>query len=114
MLPATAGRPLRVALRPGDVAWSDFLARVPPPVRLRAHVADAYEVTNILFSSGTTGGLVGAGVAESVGAARHAGCSHRNEALPPNCCEVWWRDEVQEWQSLFSLQASPRPFHGRT
>ena len=46
---------IQVSLRPGDVAWHDFLesgrAAGPAPT----HVADANEVSNILFSSGTTG-----------------------------------------------------------
>ena len=46
-------------LRPGDLAWEAFLRQVAePPTSLRpgaAHVADAYESPNILFSSGTTG-----------------------------------------------------------
>jgi acyl-coenzyme A synthetase/AMP-(fatty) acid ligase len=45
-----------VSLRPGDMAWADFLAAAPPHGNdFCAHVADAYDVTNILFSSGTTG-----------------------------------------------------------
>lgn len=59
VLPAAPGRPLAVALRPGDLAWGEFLGVVPPPSTLRPHVADAYELTNILFSSGTTGGRGG-------------------------------------------------------
>ncbi len=44
-----------MSLREGDLAWGDFLARVEPLGTLRPHAADANEVTNILFSSGTTG-----------------------------------------------------------
>jgi acetyl-CoA synthetase len=39
-------------LRDGDVAWDDFLA---DDERFDPHVADPAEMTNILFSSGTTG-----------------------------------------------------------
>ena len=73
VLPAQAGAALQVELRPQDVSWHDFLAAVPQPASLRAHVADAYATTNILFSSGTTGELSaprwhrvpGCGLAES-------------------------------------------------
>ena len=40
------------ALRPGDRAWADLLVAGSDT---RAHVADPYAVTNVLFSSGTTG-----------------------------------------------------------
>lgn len=63
VLPANPGRPLQLTspFRPGDVAWDAFLAAAPrtSPSGYRfeevAHVADAYEPTNVLFSSGTTG-----------------------------------------------------------
>lgn len=47
---------VQVSLRPGDTSWADFLAAAPAHAPFQAHVADAYDVTNILFSSGTTGG----------------------------------------------------------
>jgi acyl-coenzyme A synthetase/AMP-(fatty) acid ligase len=37
------------------MAWSDFLEAAPGHGAFQPHIADAYEVTNILFSSGTTG-----------------------------------------------------------
>ena len=49
-------RSLQVDLRVGDVSWQQFLPSVPPPAALQAHVADAGDAANILFSSGTTGG----------------------------------------------------------
>ncbi|GAB4821930.1 hypothetical protein N2152v2_008976 [Parachlorella kessleri] len=58
VLPASPDNPLQVSLRPDDIPWREFLARVEPPTSLRPHVADAYELTNILFSSGTTGDVV--------------------------------------------------------
>lgn len=56
-LPAgSAGAALREPLRGGDIQWCEFVA--PPQARgllpFQAHVADAYEISNILFSSGTT------------------------------------------------------------
>lgn len=51
------GQPLQLPLRPGDLPWQDFLQWAPPVDRAVediVHVADAYETTNILFSSGTT------------------------------------------------------------
>ncbi|KAG2449704.1 hypothetical protein HYH02_005232 [Chlamydomonas schloesseri] len=46
------------ALRAGDVTWRAFLGAATAEaelVELQPHIADVYEVTNILFSSGTTG-----------------------------------------------------------
>ncbi|EIE19718.1 acetyl-CoA synthetase-like protein, partial [Coccomyxa subellipsoidea C-169] len=45
----------QVSLRRGDVSWEDFLKGAPLHASFQAHVADASDVTNILFSSGTTG-----------------------------------------------------------
>jgi acetyl-CoA synthetase len=45
---------LSVALRDGDVAWSAFLERGPGGP-FAAHLAGPERVTNVLFSSGTTG-----------------------------------------------------------
>ena len=50
---------LQVELRSQDLSWEHFLGAVPPSPPLRAHVADGEEVTGVIFSSGTTGGLVG-------------------------------------------------------
>jgi acyl-coenzyme A synthetase/AMP-(fatty) acid ligase len=45
-----------VALRPGDVTWADFLASGESNAPgFEPHVADPDEITNVLFSSGTTG-----------------------------------------------------------
>ena len=48
---------LQVELRAQDLTWQRFLdgAPPPPPASLPAHVADAEEITNAIFSSGTTG-----------------------------------------------------------
>lgn len=48
---------MQVDLRPGDVNWQQFLASVPQPAAVRAHVAASDDTANILFSSGTTGKL---------------------------------------------------------
>ena len=45
-----------MTLRPGDASWAEFLQAAPAHSAFQAHVSDAYDVTNILFSSGTTGG----------------------------------------------------------
>ena len=37
------------------MAWHDFMASAPADAAFEPHIADAYDVTNILFSSGTTG-----------------------------------------------------------
>ncbi|KAL4458600.1 hypothetical protein ABPG75_013465 [Micractinium tetrahymenae] len=55
VLPVRPGDALQVELRPGDMSWAAFLEAVPAPAEARAHVASAEEVTNIIFSSGTTG-----------------------------------------------------------
>ncbi len=47
-----AGEDLVVELRPGDIAWADFLGSTKPFPAVAAHPDDP---TNILFSSGTTG-----------------------------------------------------------
>jgi hypothetical protein len=49
---------MQVELRGQDLPWQRFLDGAPPPppaAALPAHVADAEEITNIIFSSGTTG-----------------------------------------------------------
>lgn len=50
----SAGEDLAVTLRPQDLSWADFLAQ-DPGGGLEPAVGDAERVTNILFSSGTTG-----------------------------------------------------------
>lgn len=45
----------QVDLRRQDLSWERFLGAVPEPTSITAHVVDAAEITNILFSSGTTG-----------------------------------------------------------
>ncbi len=50
VLPPAAGEPPE--LRAGDLAWADFLG---PPQPFAAVAGDPYRVTNVLFSSGTTG-----------------------------------------------------------
>ena len=48
VLPAAAGGALQGGpLRPGDLAWEDFLASAPAPGGLRPHVADGYEVRRL-------------------------------------------------------------------
>ena len=37
------------------MSWHDFMASVPADASFEPHITDAYAVTNILFSSGTTG-----------------------------------------------------------
>ena len=46
---------LQVQLREGDLSWSDFEARASKTDGFTSHAADVNEITNILFSSGTTG-----------------------------------------------------------
>ena len=46
---------LQIELRPGDISYANFLARAEGHGAEKAHVADASETCNILFSSGTTG-----------------------------------------------------------
>ena len=53
----TAPLPPQVELRPQDQSWECFLDAVPQPPVLRAHVAGGEEVTGVIFSSGTTGGV---------------------------------------------------------
>ncbi len=46
----------QVTLRPGDVTWADFLASGENSApSFEPHIADPDEITNVLFSSGTTG-----------------------------------------------------------
>ena len=45
-------------LRQGDISWEDFIGNVPYDASVEPHISDAYDVTNILFSSGTTGELM--------------------------------------------------------
>lgn len=70
---------LRTPLRAGDVAWSAFVSAVAPAsaAGFSAHEADAYDVTNILFSSGTTvgGHSVSRGACRGGGAAASAAAS---------------------------------------
>ena len=46
---------LQVQLREGDLSWPDFEARASKTDGFTPHAADVNEITNILFSSGTTG-----------------------------------------------------------
>ena len=46
---------VQVDLREGDMSWSDFQRQTRSNSEFRPHIADAYDVTNVLFSSGTTG-----------------------------------------------------------
>ncbi|MFT5686716.1 MAG: acetyl-CoA synthetase [Myxococcota bacterium] len=50
----SAGETVAVELREGDCTWADFLALDPGGV-LQPVISDGERVTNILFSSGTTG-----------------------------------------------------------
>ncbi len=52
-----SSRGLQVRLQAGDLAWSDF-RQLGSSNDFKPHIADAYDVTNILFSSGTTGKVV--------------------------------------------------------
>lgn len=63
VLPASSSAGLQVPLRSGDVTWQDFLTWAPLGGAFDPHVADAQEVTNILFSSGTTVTKAGLGLA---------------------------------------------------
>ena len=45
----------QVRLRPGDMSFAQLLDSASADSQVQAHIADAYDVTNILFSSGTTG-----------------------------------------------------------
>lgn len=62
VLPADGGAELRLALRDGDEAWGQFLTgpggAAAEVAAFSPRVADAHEITNILFSSGTTVGAV--------------------------------------------------------
>ena len=40
------------------MSWQEFMGSVPDDASVDPHIADAYDVTNILFSSGTTGELL--------------------------------------------------------
>ncbi|KAK9822001.1 hypothetical protein WJX81_007477 [Elliptochloris bilobata] len=57
VMPAQPARGVQVALRPGDVSWTDFLAAGEEAAArgFEPHIADPDDATNILFSSGTTG-----------------------------------------------------------
>ncbi|CAK0785824.1 hypothetical protein CVIRNUC_009036 [Coccomyxa viridis] len=55
VIPAQPSRGMQVKLRQGDISWEDFIGNVPCDASVEPHIADAYDVTNILFSSGTTG-----------------------------------------------------------
>ena len=46
---------LQVQLRPGDMSYAEFLSKAEGHGAVKAHVADASDTCNILFSSGTTG-----------------------------------------------------------
>ena len=45
----------QVELQSGDVSWSDFIACASGSTEFSPHIADIDDITNILFSSGTTG-----------------------------------------------------------
>ena len=50
---------LQVKLRDGDLSWQAFLASgTPEQHHFKPHVAAAEDWINILFSSGTTGGVM--------------------------------------------------------
>ncbi|KAL4429392.1 hypothetical protein ABPG77_005166 [Micractinium sp. CCAP 211/92] len=55
VLPARPGDPLQVELRQGDMSWGTFLEAAAAPSEVVAHVAGAEDLTNVIFSSGTTG-----------------------------------------------------------
>ncbi|KAK9811852.1 hypothetical protein WJX72_011194 [[Myrmecia] bisecta] len=55
VVPASETKGLQVALRPGDLAWMQFLDLADDTVPFTIHITDAGDTTNILFSSGTTG-----------------------------------------------------------
>lgn len=77
-LPGGAGQ---VTLRPGDVAWADFLAAGEDAAArgFEPHVADPDDVTNVLFSSGTTGAELKPFVqCASKHTLRHATCDKKN------------------------------------
>ncbi|HBP21294.1 MAG TPA: AMP-dependent synthetase [Planctomycetes bacterium] len=52
VLPATPGGELQVELRAGDLAWGDFLSEREPFADV---LSETDALTNVLFSSGTTG-----------------------------------------------------------
>ena len=52
VLPAQIKNELAIPLRDGDIAWQDFLVEEST---FTTHIAGADHITNILFSSGTTG-----------------------------------------------------------
>lgn len=45
----------QVELRQGDMSWGTFLEAAAAPSEIAAHMAGAEDLTNIIFSSGTTG-----------------------------------------------------------
>ncbi|KAL3159387.1 hypothetical protein ABBQ38_009818 [Trebouxia sp. C0009 RCD-2024] len=55
VLPSAPGDHLQVQLRPGDMSYAQFLSQAEGHTLGGAHVADASDTCNILFSSGTTG-----------------------------------------------------------
>ena len=56
VLPAAPAAGLQVKLRAEDMSWQEFLGGASSREQqgFKPYMADAYEVTNILFSSGTT------------------------------------------------------------
>ncbi len=48
---------MQVELRAGDMSYAAFLAKADAQEQVLPYVAEAYDTCNILFSSGTTGGL---------------------------------------------------------
>lgn len=102
--PHSASRPnTQVELRPGDLSWPDFLASVPQPTSLQAHVADSDDTATILFSSGTTGGSVTglAAVCGKRGGSARAATAGGSPASNPGPA-----------LPSAALQASPRPCPG--
>jgi len=102
--PGSSG--LREPLRPGDWAWGEFLGSVPrgAAAGFRPHEADAYEVTNILFSSGTT---------VRAGSCRAAACRVQADTAiaspcPAGCCPVW-RLAPRSFELLLSMLCMLRP-----
>ena len=46
---------LQVPLREGDISFDEFLAASPPHAEVEPVIGDVDVISNILFSSGTTG-----------------------------------------------------------
>ena len=109
---------VQLALRPGDVSWAGFLGRAPQPVALRAHVANADEATNVLFSSGTTGELrCGARLCAVLLYPPAQCCGGRPpppRALSPLLALPLPARQAHLARRRPAAQASPRPSRGRT